>query len=107
MSRYIDADALGIGKANRDVFESKAYADGWNAAIDSIESAPTVDVVEVVRCKDCKYWDAVKNPKHKGTGICTPPSESHGGYCIYRGATHYDDFCSRGERGRSKYEVLK
>lgn len=34
MSRYIDADALGIGKANRDAFENKAYADGWNAAID-------------------------------------------------------------------------
>ena len=44
MSRYIDADALGIGKANRDVFENKAYADGWNAAIDIIESAPTADV---------------------------------------------------------------
>lgn len=52
MSRYIDADALGIGKANRDVFENKAYADGWNAAIDIIESAPTADVAEVVRLKD-------------------------------------------------------
>lgn len=31
MSRYIDADALGIGKANRDVFDNKSYADGWNA----------------------------------------------------------------------------
>lgn len=52
MSRYIDADALGICKANRDVFENKAYADGWNAAIDIIESAPTADVAEVVRLKD-------------------------------------------------------
>lgn len=26
MSRYIDADALGICKANRDVFDNKAYA---------------------------------------------------------------------------------
>lgn len=50
MSRYIDAAALGIGKANRDVFENKAYADGWNAAIDIIASAPTADVAEVVRC---------------------------------------------------------
>lgn len=49
MSRYIDAAALGIGKANRDVFENKSYADGWNAAIDIIESAPTVDVKEVRR----------------------------------------------------------
>ena len=49
MSRYIDADALGIGKANRDVFDNKAYADGWNAAIGIIESAPTADVKEVRR----------------------------------------------------------
>lgn len=47
MSRYIDAAALGIGKANRDVFENKAYADGWNAAIVIITSAPTADVALV------------------------------------------------------------
>nr|DAG40345.1 MAG TPA: The ASCH domain adopts a beta-barrel fold similar to that of the PUA domain [Caudoviricetes sp.] len=44
MSRHIDAAALGIGKVNRDVFENKAYADGWNAAIDIITSAPIADV---------------------------------------------------------------
>lgn len=47
MPRYIDADALGIGKANREIFDNKAYADGWNAAIDIIVSAPTADVQEV------------------------------------------------------------
>ena len=47
MSRYIDADALGIGRANRDVFDNKAYADGWNSAIDIIVFAPTADVQEV------------------------------------------------------------
>lgn len=25
--------------------------------IDDIEDAPTVDAVEVVRCRDCEYWD--------------------------------------------------
>lgn len=82
MSRYIDAAALGIGKANRDVFENKAYADGWNAAIGIIASAPTADVAEVVRCKDCKYLH----------------SDAHGGYCVFRGLATSDDFCSFGER---------
>ena len=41
--RLIDADALGIGKCNPDVFENKAYADGWNAAVGMIKNAPTVE----------------------------------------------------------------
>lgn len=53
--RLIDADELGIGKANPDVFENKAYAEGWNGAIDIINAVPAVDAVEVVRCKDCEY----------------------------------------------------
>ena len=56
--RLIDADELGIGKANPDVFENKAYADGWNSAIDIINAAPTVDAVAVIRCKDCIHYIA-------------------------------------------------
>ena len=48
MSKYINADALGIGRANRNVYENKAYADGWNLAIDIIDSAPAADVAPVV-----------------------------------------------------------
>ena len=54
MNRYIDLNKLGIGYANRNVFENKDYVDGWNSAIDIISKAPTADVVEVVRCKDCE-----------------------------------------------------
>ena len=33
------------------------YMFGWNDAIDAIvENSPTVDAVEVVRCKDCRHW---------------------------------------------------
>lgn len=60
-NRLIDLNALGIGKCNPDVFENRAYADGWNAAIKVIETAPTVDAVEAVRCKDCKFWDKQSN----------------------------------------------
>ena len=45
--RLIDADALGIGKAKRDVFENPAYADGWNSAIEIIDHAPTIDPEEL------------------------------------------------------------
>lgn len=47
MSDYIDRAALGIGLCNRDVFENKSYADGWNAAVKILKEAPTVDIQEV------------------------------------------------------------
>ena len=46
--RLIDADQLGIGKAKRSVFIEKAYADGWNSAIELINQAETVDAAPVV-----------------------------------------------------------
>lgn len=78
--RLIDANALGIGKAKREAFDNPAYADGWNSAIAIIENAPTVDAVEVVRCKDCTSYG--------GTGWC----------CEHDTCMEEDDFCSYGER---------
>lgn len=50
MSRYIDADRL-LSVLN----ENKIP---YNSDINYfICHAPTADVVEVVRCKNCKYWD--------------------------------------------------
>ena len=50
---------------------------------DAINNAPTVDAVEVVRCKDCKYamHDAM-----------------FGGYWCGGGKVKADHFCSYGER---------
>lgn len=60
---------------------------------------PAEDVVEVIRCIDCKFWDAVRNTKYKGTGICKPPNLSLiGGYCVRRGATRENDYCSGAKR---------
>ena len=70
--RLIDADALGIVKAKREVFTAPEYADGWNAAIDIIDAAPTIEIDRptrsqfkrmavqlgyepVVHCKDCTH----------------------------------------------------
>ncbi len=48
-----------------------------------MEDAPSVDAVEVVRCKDCKhYWKNVNTPGFDGK--CTTVGD--------------DDFCSDGER---------
>lgn len=48
--------------------------------------APAVDVVEVMRCKDCIYWDNASNwiPQCRRLDGLLSPKE--------------DDFCSYGER---------
>ena len=52
--------------------------------IDRIKEQDTVDAVEVVRCKECRW---IANP-----------------FCpLYKHPTHsYDDFCSYGERKEAK-----
>ena len=81
MIRLIDANAL---KAE---LENELYmTDSTKAAFRSIiHKTPTVDAVEVVRCKDCK---------HRFDGLCA--MESVGGYPW--NDTKDDDFCSYGER---------
>ena len=34
----------------------------------ALEKAPTIDAVEVVRCRDCKYFGVYK---YSGNGYCT------------------------------------
>lgn len=68
MSDYIDRAALGIGLCNRDIFENKGYADGWNAAVKILKEAPAADVQEIKHgewmkddsdgcyCSVCKWY---------------------------------------------------
>ena len=82
--RLIDADALGVGRCSRDVLPAD-YCAGWNGMVRLLEKAPTVDAVEVVRCRDCKHYK---------------PDEYECG-CDFAGGLPYvkaDDFCSCGER---------
>ena len=53
-----------------------------------IANAPTVDAVEVVRCKDCKHYKKVRSDSTDR--MCFTPS----GLCC----VSEDDYCSRGER---------
>lgn len=57
----------------------------------TIERAPAADVVEVVRCKDCVWWEIRELP---GTvGRCENP---HNG--LWNEYTYACDYCSYGER---------
>ena len=65
--------------------ETQLVCGGLTKAIEAIFDTPSVDVVEVVRCKDCK---------HHNETWCDMNSRDRGEwFCWYD-----DDFCSYGER---------
>ena len=68
----------------------QARHDGVTCVVDlCIKQAPLADVVEVVRCKECKNKGWVQEPCH-GKSI---------DYCrLHEFAVYKDDFCSYGER---------
>lgn len=51
--RLVDADAI---FSNELLLVRAECYDAVHAVIEKINNAPTVDAVEVVRCKDCKWW---------------------------------------------------
>ena len=68
------------------------------AVLGGIEFSSTVDAVEVVRCKDCKYgiWD-----EEEGLWKCVYDADFDEQYGEYFGFTEHNDglhFCSYGER---------
>lgn len=89
MSRYIDSEA--IMEIARDGYHSdfgRSMAD-LTSLRELIEDTPTADVVEVVRCKDCKYRGAMLSvPK----GVFYTCKKYLLPYC------KPDDYCSYGER---------
>ena len=100
--RLIDKDDLGVKQCSPDIF-SADYCDGWNGLIGILETAPTVDAVPVVRCKDCVAFE--QKGKYPA-GMTEYPYEMPYGYCY-----HWDneqgmspnqvdgnDFCSYGKR---------
>lgn len=59
-----------------------------------LAQAPTVDAVEVVRCKDCKNWCY----EYDNVGLCTTDVPD------IDGVQRYDvDFCSYGRRKERKW----
>ena len=70
-----------------DLFNLLATAKTLAEAYAVIQGMPEVDAVEVVRCKDCKYWERYS----KSLGYC---KDMYGFGRWWRP----DDFCSQGAR---------
>ena len=93
MPKYINADEIPSlfdeeYKCTRKLIEQGEthldnLAEGFLEAKQVIFRIPSVDVVEVVRCKDCKYKD------NDFTMCCLPDGLE---------AIYLDSFCSKGER---------
>lgn len=82
MMRLIDADAIG------NPYENTSLAFEFMVLKKILDDAPTVDAVEVVRCKDCKHMKyAIDKAKNGMCGV-------HSALIIMNG----NDYCSYGER---------
>ena len=81
MSRYIDADKMIADLLTVD----PQYETMIQWCCDVVKAQPTADVVEVVRCKDCKYWDTERDTCMNWDGL--PAYDLKG-----------DEYCSLGER---------
>jgi hypothetical protein len=98
--RIIDADELKTkveAMVEHRVNESD-YDFGRNQAFDYvadilIDDAPTVDAVEVVRCKDCKYYKEYIPREDQSAMMCFCPCCLGG-----QGKKKPTDYCSYGER---------
>lgn len=87
MPRLIDADAL-LVQFYKDAVRLDGVGAPWDmSGIDlEIKSSPTIDVMEVVRCKDCEHFgNEIRPGRYSCKSYMLP-------YC------KPDDFCSYGEK---------
>ena len=86
--RLIDADALGIGLCNPDVFMDRAYAAGWNGVVRLLQSAPTITPESLVR--HGRWRKAYKSGNTVTDGYvsscCDMWNERKSPYCSHCGA---------------------
>lgn len=94
MPKYIKAEALiddliELAKVNKGTY----HEEGFKNAITVVEMQDPANVVEVVRCKDCRFWITETEP----IGIeCEPGETAH--YCELGGIWRSGDFCKYGKR---------
>ena len=89
--RYIDADALTFSRVR--IIHSDGTMGGWNAVVMSsvMNNAPTADVVEVVRCGECRYCKYIRS-----ADIHKCERREH-----YSEQVNVMDYCSYGERSEN------
>lgn len=130
MAKYIDIDSINwyddlFMKGRNDSGVWVRYRDVENL----IRKAPAADVVEVVRCKDCKYWRDAYVEENDGTerqyrdddvdpigmrGVTMDIGINVGSMCLLENNCGWklnknlfrneNDFCSRGEKRPYSYE---
>ena len=98
MSEYITKESLmkKIKDVKQSVYSSNSdYMTGYLSAISGIENVvadlPTVDVVPVVRCKNCKHYR--DSTQAKGIKKCAYSSTNETDFLVMP-----DDFCNYGEK---------
>ena len=83
--RLIDADAF---------LEKMKSTSRYFDVVFDVEEMPTVDAVEVVRCRKCKHW----KPSGSKAGNSFSDMEYIGGCEFKKYCIRESDFCSYGER---------
>lgn len=78
MSRLVGADIL-LDILDLMIVGHKSAGDVY----DVVDSMPTVDAVEVVRCKDCKFNYANQIPSENACQLCVELPISDEFYCAY------------------------
>lgn len=94
MSKYINADELyktiraKMRSCDTDTDYNRGIQQGFDFALSIIRNQPSADVVEVIRCKDCKYYSTANG------GGCERPNN----WLMF---AELDDYCSYAERRNS------
>ena len=94
MSKYIRAVVAAMA------IEAK-YGIPLGDLVDTFSNIPAADVVEVVRCRECKYWGDEAGELQRSDGVLFARCKVHNylldgrhtGWCPTE-----NDFCSYGER---------
>lgn len=92
MSDYIERDAV-EQMINRWADEYSYIEVPTEWAEDEVRKIPTADLVEVVRCKDCKWWVREGNDSFGYAMFCDHDCSLGG-----QGIKKPEDYCSYGER---------
>ena len=92
--RLIDGDLL-----MKTVFNDVVLVDGEVKGVglilaETVDKAPTIDAVEVVRCRECVHW----KPTGSKAGNSFSDMEYIGGCEFTNYCRRESDFCSYGER---------
>lgn len=99
--RPIDADAMieRYNVKNTDIAEcltnpeTARKFEKFSIIADALEKEPTLNLVRVVRCKDCRFCEKVDDYEYWCKGFCSPSR-----------LVNPNDYCSRGRRKRCSVE---